>query len=87
MDGTSGPGPQSSWQLAGTFLFLRRLFCTEPVLPFQKTTDAPLLLRPRGPGDVKQPKLHTNKFFALLAVARLHGSPDLTSIGQPRMAA
>jgi hypothetical protein len=35
-------------------LFLHRLFNTEPVLPFQTTTDAPLLLRPRGPGDVKQ---------------------------------
>ena len=28
-------------------LFLRRLLYTEPVLPFQMTTDAPLLLRPR----------------------------------------
>ncbi len=28
-------------------LFLLHLFNTEPVLPFQATTDAPLLLRPR----------------------------------------
>ncbi len=40
-------------------LFLRRLLYTEPVLPFQTTTDAPLLLRPRGPGDVKQTKLRS----------------------------
>ena len=36
-------------------MFLLHLLNTEPVLPFQTTTDAPLLLRPRGPGDVQQP--------------------------------
>ncbi len=48
-------------------LFLRRLLYTEPVLPFQTTTDAPLLLRTRpvrGPGDVKQLTLFLPRLFA-----------------------
>ncbi len=45
--------PRTGTDIRGE-LFLLCLLYTEPVLPLHATTDAPLLLRPRGPGEVKQ---------------------------------
>ena len=59
----SVPGRREAELSLIKILFLLHLLNTEPVLPFQATTDAPLLLRPRGPGDVKQSYNLTNNLI------------------------